>query len=297
MDKHNIAVEQRGVIIARIPLEDVSILLLSSPSATLTTPLISALAGSGVPIITVGPNYQPVGEFLPVLDHGEVGNRIRSQVAATLPMKKKLWKAIVEEKLKRQAQLLEFYQHKKESVQLKVYAKEVLSGDSTNREATGARVYWQALFGKEFRRDTEAPGINSLLNYSYAVIRAAVLRAIWAAGLLPYFGLNHSNRANAGVLADDLMEPFRPLADGFVMEAQLQKKLDLSPINKHFLSKLLWFDFSTSRGTSPFARALFYFTQSLVEALSGSKKGLEFPDWKWTGGQESCFSADTKSCG
>jgi CRISPR-associated protein Cas1 len=92
-------------------------------------------------------------------------------------------------------------------------SKRVRSGDPENLEAQAAQRYWPALFGREFRRDRDVDGTNALLNYGYAVVRAAVARAVVAAGLIPSLGVFHSNRSNAFCLADDLLEPYRPYVD------------------------------------------------------------------------------------
>ncbi len=92
-------------------------------------------------------------------------------------------------------------------------AKKVRSGDPENIEAQAARRYWPLLFGTEFRRDSDHPGTNSLLNYGYAILRGGTARAVASAGLHPTLGLKHSNRGNPMCLVDDLMEPFRPLVD------------------------------------------------------------------------------------
>jgi len=293
LDKHNVVVEQKGAEIARIPLEDISVLLLSTPSATLTSPLIAALALEGSPTIILGPNFQPVGEFWPSPVHSEVGTRIRAQVAATLPLKKQLWKALVVKKIEHQAQVLRFHKCLRATTILSSYSKEVRSGDPANREGTAARVYWRALMGREFRRDPDGEWPNPLFNYTYAIIRAAVLRAIWAAGLLPHFGVNHQNRSNPSVLADDLMEPFRPLGDAFVLQALKTGATEMTPLIKKLLTRILWYDLETSRGTTPFSRALQIFGESLAQVYLKNRKTLAFPEWTWEGGSKQCSSADT----
>jgi len=205
-----------------------------------------------------------------------------------------VWKAIVVQKLVHQAQILEHYGQAKPATTIRAYAKEVTSGDTLNREATAARVYWRALMGPTFRRDPEKGWPNPLFNYSYAIVRASVLRAIWAAGLLPHFGVNHQNRSNPSVLADDLMEPFRPLADGFVVQALNEGADELTPAVKRFLTKILWFDMNTSQGTSPFGRSLFLLAESLVQVFQKTRKTPSFPEWTWDGGRQSCSSADTE---
>ena len=92
-------------------------------------------------------------------------------------------------------------------------SRSVRSGDPDNLEAQAAQRYWPMLFGRGFRRDRDAEGINALLNYGYAVVRAAIARAVVAAGLIPSLGLFHRNRSNPFCLADDLLEPYRPYVD------------------------------------------------------------------------------------
>src|SRR3546814_3945007 len=67
-----------------------------------------------------------------------------------------------------------------------------------------------------FRSDQNADGPNALLNYGYTVVRSCVARSIIGAGLHPAIGLHHHNRLNGFALADDLVEPFRPLVDALV---------------------------------------------------------------------------------
>src|SRR5207253_3311551 len=132
------------------------------------------------------------------------------------------------------------------------FARQVRSGDPTNLEAQAARVYWLSWLPEEaFRRDADAEGLNSLLNYGYAVVRAAVARALVAAGLMPSLGLKHSNRSNAFCLADDLLEPLRPLVDDRARELYRQGYDRLDTEAKAGLLKLLAEDVRLSGETGP----------------------------------------------
>ena len=73
---------------------------------------------------------------------------------------------------------------------------EVLSGDTTNIEGQVARYYFHTLFNDGFVRNTDKGGINSFLNYGYAIIRACVARFVVAGGLNPSFGIQHHNKLN-----------------------------------------------------------------------------------------------------
>lgn len=158
------------------------------------------------------------------------------------------------------------------------YARQVRSGDPTNLEAQAARVYWSAWLPEEvFRRDADADGLNSLLNYGYAVVRAALARAIVAAGMLPSLGLKHSNRSNAFCLADDLIEPLRPLVDDRGRELYRQGFTELTSEAKAGLLKLLADDVQFGEETGPLMVNLHRFVASLGKCYRGEARRLCIP--------------------
>jgi CRISPR-associated protein Cas1 len=171
--------------------------------------------------------HLPAAMMLPLSTHSTQTERFARQAAVSLPTRKRAWQQIVQAKLRAQARLLEEVTGKDWALGL--MAGKVRSGDPDNLEAQAARIYWQALFGKEgassaagtFRRDPEGEGINLFLNYGYAVLRAIVARALCASGLHPSLGVHHHNRYDTFCLADDLMEPFRPLVDRVVARIHL----------------------------------------------------------------------------
>jgi CRISPR-associated endonuclease Cas1 subtype II len=86
--------------------------------------------------------------------------------------------------------------------------------DEDNVEAKAARLYWSELFNGFIRIQKGADDLrNSSLNYTYAILRGAVIRSITNVGLMPSFGIHHQNYFNAFNLADDLIEPFRAFAE------------------------------------------------------------------------------------
>ena len=95
-------------------------------------------------------------------------------------------------------------------------------GDVTNREGHAAKVYFNALFGKEFTRTAEN-SINAALNYGYSLILSAVNREIVANGYITQLGLFHDNMFNQFNLGSDLMEPFRPVVDYMVRKNMPEK--------------------------------------------------------------------------
>ncbi|MGE6057277.1 CRISPR-associated endonuclease Cas1, partial [Klebsiella variicola subsp. variicola] len=107
--------------------------------------------------------------------------RMRAQWEAKRPLAKQVWKAIIVAKIRWQGAVLDANGHHAGAFDL--LARRVGSGDPDNVEAQAARRYWGMLMGADFRRDRDAGGVNGLLNYGYAVMRAMCARAIVAAGL------------------------------------------------------------------------------------------------------------------
>lgn len=200
--------EERG----RVPLDDIGAVVLSAYGTSYTTPLIVALVERGAIIVTCGKNHLPVAWTLPVVGHHAQTRIVAAQVDAPKPLNKRLWQYIVQTKIAAQADALEALG--KSRALLDGLIDQVQSGDPTNVEARAAQAYWPALLGPTFRRDREADGINSVLNYGYTVLRASTARAIVASGLHPSVSIKH--RRDPLALSDDVMEPFRPVVDGQV---------------------------------------------------------------------------------
>ena len=200
----------------RFPLEDVAWIVLDTPQVTVSAALMAACAQSDVPVVYTDPKHLPCGVLLPFHQHWQQGAAARGQLGATAPLKKRLWQHIVRQKLANQAAVLDRGQVSGAET-LRDMARHVRSGDPGNVEARAARFYWQRLF-EAFRRHDDADPRNAMLDYSYAVLRAAVARALVAAGLLPAFGIHHAGAQNAFNLADDCLEVLRPLADARVFD-------------------------------------------------------------------------------
>ena len=193
------------------PIEDISIIIIDHHSVHLTVPLLNKLSECNVAVIFCNSRHIPVSMLLDLDSNVLQTKYYRAQLEVSKPLKKQLWKQIVERKIKNQQNLLAKL-HISENI-LKPYHSNVKSGDSTNREAVAAKVYWKNMFGKDFIRDRYGPHPNGLLNYGYSILRAYTARAIMDAGLLPSIGLFHRSYYNSFTLADDLMEPYRPFVD------------------------------------------------------------------------------------
>lgn len=252
--------------VGRVALDDVHAVILHAHGCTWSGHLVAALAERGRPIVFCGTNHSPVAVTLPIEGHHAQGARIRAQWAAGKPLHKQLWRRIVSAKIGMQGTLLAA-RDAPGAAAFALIARRVRSGDPDNLEAQAARRYWPALMGPDFRRDRAAEGANALLNYGYAVMRATVARAIVAAGLHPTIGIFHANRGNAFALADDLVEPFRPLVDALVVSMLGQGVEALDPELKRRFARLIAFDVRIGEEASPVSVAAQRLAQSLARSF------------------------------
>ncbi len=261
---------------ARVPIDDVGALIGSGHGLVMTGELVVRLAERRAPLVVCNRKKQPAAMLLPLQGHHLQGERLWQQAHAKPGLRNRLWKQIVQSKLRAQARTLEAFG--RPGARMRRLVQQVRAGDPANIEAQGARIYWTLLFGTAFRRDPDQSGINQLLNYGYVVLRTAAARSIVAAGLHPTLGLHHRNPFNSMALADDLMEPLRPLIDAAVFGLiACDRAAALSPDNKRLLALVLYRMIPTEAGLSPITTALDRMCFSLTEALSGSRRSLELP--------------------
>ena len=261
--------------IGRVPLDDVAAVIANAHGITYSNNLLVALAERCVPLVVCGSNHQPAAFLWTSNGHHQQAGRMSDQAAASKPTRKRLWAQIVRAKIECQGATLEAAGAPHQGFRL--LARKVRSGDPENVEAQAARRYWPLLFGESFRRDRRAGGINSMLNYTYTVLRAGTARAIMAAGLHPSFGLAHRQRGNAFALADDLMEPFRPVADLLVFGLVKDNLTEVDRETKPRLARVLATDMSTAGGVSPISLCLQRLSVSVARCFAGEERSLELP--------------------
>lgn len=201
-----------------IPLEDIAVLVLENPRIWLSSAALSLIAASGVAVAVCDERHMPTGILLPHCRHSRQLAATRQQLAASLPQKKRLWQRIVVSKIRNQARCLEALDLPG-AEKLEEYANRVTSGDSTGLEGTAARYYFARLMPGIRRHSGQNP--DGALDYGYAVVRAAVARALVGHGLYPAIGIHHDSQLNAFNLADDLLEPFRPFVDLVAVREQV----------------------------------------------------------------------------
>lgn len=268
-------VRQGSLEVARVALDDIGAVIGNAHGLTWSNELLVRLSERGAPLVLVNRQHRPVGLLLGLEGHHRQGQRLVRQAELKRPQRKRLWRRLVEAKLLAQARTLEAFGSSGKP--LRRLATGVRSGDPDNREAQGARIYWPLLMGARFRRDPDSDGPNALLNYGYTVLRAAVARAIVAAGLHPTLGIQHRNAFNGAALADDLMEPFRPLIDACV-RGLVDNGIDaVEPKGKRTLALCLYRSIPTDAGASPVATAVERLCVSLAQIVEGERRHLELP--------------------
>ena len=258
-----------------IPIEDIGFVVLENQQVSITLPLLNALSDNNVAVIFCGENRMPNAMLMNLDSNRTQGESYRNQIEASEPLKKGLWKQIVEAKVRNQAALLR--KLGRDGDKLKPYYMNVKSADADNREGIAAKIYWSELFGAEFNRSREGLPPNNLLNYGYTILRAAVARAIMGSGLFPAFGIFHRNRYNAFPLADDLMEPYRPYVDEQVYRLYINGLSQLTKEVKSELLRVLFADTHFDKVVRPLEVGLTFTASSLVKCFAGIQKKIAYP--------------------
>lgn len=262
-------VEEKGVEIGRIALDDLESVLLHSPDGVISNQLLAEFANRNIPVVFCNEKHMPIGIYWGLNGHYQGSRRLNLQVKLSEPKRKQVWRQIIKAKIYNQAMVLKAA--KTDYKDLEYFSKNVKSGDSDNREGLAAQAYWPRLFGNEFRRNPELDGLNAFLNYGYAILRACVTRAIVTIGLHPAFSMFHHNAEDPTPLANDFMEPWRPLVDIAVYKLFLMEKSELTPEVKRNLAKVLEWDLCLEDGRSPLRLCIQRMCNSFIDICEGEK--------------------------
>ena len=223
----------------RLPLEDLYSVVIDNQATVLTTATMTRLTKAGAHILICDEKHLPSTVILPQSIHYHPLSVIRKQVALPEEFKDCLWDEIVRRKIVNQATVLKLCGGKRERVdRLFELAEEVMDGDSGNREGIAARILFHELYGFEFVRMYD-DATNAALNYGYTIIRSAVAKTLVAYGYNCVLGIHHINEANPFNLADDMMEPLRPLVDLWVSDHRDELTDELTKQQKNELVSLV----------------------------------------------------------
>ena len=262
-----------------IPIEDIGFLVLDNQEIYLSLPAMNLLVENNTSVIICGKNHLPNGMFLNLNSHHIQQEVFKNQIEASIPLKKQLWQQTIVEKITNQGILLTKITPNKNT--LEFLASKVLSGDTTNMEGVAAQQYWKSFFDLydiNFKRERFGDYPNNFLNYGYAILRAATARALSGSGLLNTLGIHHKSKYNAFALADDIMEPFRPLVDEKVFA--IMQQYDEQELNTKIKAELLQVLTQTvyfKDEKSPLMVALQKTASSLQQCFMGNRKKIKYP--------------------
>ncbi len=264
-----------------IPVEDIGVVLFDCSQITVSHPLLNALLANNTSVITCNEKHMPSGLLLPLEGNTLQSERYGNQINASVPLKKQLWQQTVQAKITNQATVLQKLGIDIEPMQY--FAHSVKSGDPDNYEGRAAAFYWKYIFNGilegGFVRGRFEDDPNNLLNYGYAVLRATIARSLVGSGLLPTLGIHHHNKYNAFCLADDIMEPYRPIVDWLVVEI-LKDFDDVSELTTELKTRLLVIpalDVCIDGKVSPLMIATQRTTASLNDCFEGLSRKILYP--------------------
>lgn len=285
--KHNkLSVEREGTLVAEIPFADIHSIVCHGNGLWYSDSFLKHCLENDIPLVFCDEKHLPTGMLMSYNSNIASAQRQEEQMSASRPRKKQAWKRIITAKLQAQRDVLLYYGKAERAAALDELSRNVLSGDTSNREAVGAKEYFEGLFGYEFIREDEDNDVNAFLNYTYTIIRSCVARGIMGAGLHPGLGVFHSNKTNPYALADDLMEPLRPLGDALAIETYQSSSVrhSLMPEVKKKLVAVTEMPVLFSDDVYGLSDAVSRYVYSYYSFLSGSGKDIEFPkfnkDWQ-----------------
>lgn len=266
---------QMGYLVVRkdtttkIHMGEIRTLMIESTAVSLTAALLSELIKKKVKVIFCDEKRNPSSELMPYYGSHDCSLKIKRQIAWTDEIKGAVWTEIVYEKIRQQKYLLQEL-GKAEAELLQGYLEEITYGDATNREGHAAKVYFNALFGKDFTR-TDDLLINAALNYGYSILLSTFNREIVLNGYLTQLGLFHDNMFNQFNLASDLMEPFRPLVDCMVLQMTL---VEFERVQKMELVNLLNKEVVINERCELISNAIKIYCKSVFDALEDADVSL-----------------------
>jgi len=266
--------EQRAM-----PIEDVGFVILESDKIEITSAALQFLSASNVAVVVCDNTHTPSAQLLPYAANTTAAESMEAQLSATEAVQGRLWRMVVRQKIRNQAGLMERL-GAKSSKRLHALADEVKNGDPSNCEAQAARIYFQALGPDGFVRDRDGGWPNAPLNYGYAILRAAMARALVGSGLACFRGIHHHNRYNAFALADDMMEPYRPFVDQYVLGKVKPFDVPMDELTKEMRARLLQMltcDVNIGDVRRPLMIALSHTTASLARYYMKDASELALP--------------------
>jgi CRISPR-associated protein Cas1 len=278
--ENNQLVVQQGNETKSVPIEDIGVLMLESHQCTITESVLSSLLANNAVVVSCDTSHHPDGIMFPIAGNVLHTAVLKDQLNASVPLKKQLWQQTMKAKILNQAAVLAMLGI--DITPMEYWAKKLRSGDPDNYEGRAAAHYWKNFFPGDygFTREREGKEPNGMLNYGYAIVRAAMARAIVCSGLHPAIGLHHKSQYNPFCLADDLMEPFRPFLDLIIRQLCTEQGqcAEISTENKKRILSILSVDVWIEEERKPLLLGMTSTTSSLVRCYEKESRKITFPE-------------------
>ncbi|MFN8417270.1 MAG: type II CRISPR-associated endonuclease Cas1 [Cytophagaceae bacterium] len=264
----------------QVPIEDIGLVVLDHRQITFTQSVITALAQQHAAILWCDEKHLPSALTWNMQGNSTFTEALRTQLEASEPLKKQLWKQTVEQKIINQAKVMDLMGY--DGTPLRKMAEKVGSGDPENMEGRAASRYWDVMFRRyNVTRGQDEPMPNPFFNYAYAILRAITARSLVMSGFLPALGIHHSNKYNSFCLADDIMEPYRPIADLMVfrwLNEIPHMPYELRTGDKTTLLQLPILDVMIEGKQSPLLVGMQRTTAGLMACFEGTKRKIPYPE-------------------
>lgn len=247
----------------KLSIDEIETLIIESTAVSLTVALLSELTKKKVKVIFCDEKHNPLSELIPYYGAFDNSAKIKKQIDWDSDIKNAVWTEIVTDKIRKQALFL-YENNYAEGDKLLGYISEMEFGDITNREGHAAKVYFNALFGKEFTRSSEV-SVNAALNYGYSLLLSAFNREIVSKGYLTQLGIFHDNMFNQFNLSCDLMEPFRVIVDRAVYRLKPEKFEHEEKVKLYYV---LSESVKIAGRTEVLSNAIRIYTNSIFDALN-----------------------------
>jgi len=266
----------------QVPIEDIGLVVLDHGQITFTQGIVNALTDQNAAMLWCNEKHLPNGMLVNITGNSTFSEALRIQLEASEPLKKQLWKQTIQQKICNQAKVLDLMGH--DGTPLRNMAEKVGSGDPENIEGRAASRYWDLLLRKyNVTRGQDEPMPNPFFNYAYAILRAITARSLVASGFLPALGIHHSNKYNPFCLADDIMEPYRPIADWMVLQwlneiPSFPERLRTA--DKATLLQLPVLDVWINEKQSPLMVGMQRTTAGLMACFEGTQRKVPYPEMR-----------------
>ncbi len=264
--------------IYQINIDEISTIVFDDPRCNISLRLLSYLCEIGINVIFNNSSHMPIGSIQTLYNHTRAPKKIKNQINWDKNTQIFLWTTIVKHKIKNQINTLKLLEKNTKIDIIERLNNEIVLGDLSNKEGTVSRIYFKELFGNTFKRFDENI-VNYMLNYIYQIIRSKIAQEIVAYGYIPALGICHKSEFNLYNLADDFIEPFRPICDYYVhqilknsTEDYLTKELKINIIN--ILNENVFFD----KAKYKIHNVIQFYVKNLINFLeTGDTSYLNFP--------------------